>query len=103
MKRLRKGRTPPGPDIAGLRAFALEDDRLLPPAFVGRRDIIADIEHAVAQAAAGGTAVRGRTRLVFGAPGAGKTTLLNELARRARGRWTATRMRRYRSTANPGS
>ena len=86
MKRSRDGRTPPGPDIAGLRAFALEDDRLPPPAFVGRQDIIADIEHAVAQAAAGGAAVRGRTRLVFGAPGAGKTALLDELARRWRAR-----------------
>ena len=86
MKRSRDGRTPPGPDITGLRAFALEDDRLPPPAFVGRQGIIADIEHAVAQAAAGGTAVRGRTRLVFGAPGAGKTALLNELARRWRAR-----------------
>ena len=83
----RNGRTPPpGPDIAGLRAFALEDDRLPPPAFVGRQGIIADIEHAVAQAAAGGDAVRGRTRLVFGAPGAGKTALLHELARRWRAR-----------------
>ena len=86
MKNSRDGRTPPGPDVAGLQAFALEDDRLPPPAFVGRRDIIADIEHAVAQAAAGGTAVRGRTRLVFGAPGAGKTALLYELARRWRTR-----------------
>ena len=48
-------------DLAiGLRAFALEDDRLPPPVFVGREDIIADIEHAVAESAAGGTAVRGR-------------------------------------------
>ena len=86
MKNSRDGRTPPGPDVAGLQAFALEDDRLPPPAFVGRRDIIADIEPAVAQAAAGGTAVRGRTRLVFGAPGAGKTALLYELARRWRAR-----------------
>ena len=86
MKNSRDGRTPPGPDVAGLQAFALEDDRLPPPAFVGRRDIISDIEHAVAQAAAGGTAVRGRTRLVFGAPGAGKTALLYELARRWRAR-----------------
>ena len=87
MTNSRNGRTPPlGPDIAGLRAFALEDDRLPPRAFVGRQDIIADIEHAVTQAAAGGTAVRGRTRLVFGAPGAGKTALLNELARRWRAR-----------------
>ena len=82
----RDGRTPPGPDVAGLRAFALEDDRLPPAAFVGRHDIIADIERAVAQAAAGGAAVRGRTRLVFGAPGAGKTALLYELARRWRAR-----------------
>ena len=82
----RDGRTPPSPDVAGLQAFALEDDRLPPAAFVGRQDIIADIEHAVAQAAAGGAAVRGRTRLVFGAPGAGKTALLFELARRWRGR-----------------
>ena len=58
MKRSRDGRTPPGPGIAGLRAFALEDDRLPPPAFVGRRDIIADIEHAVAQSAAGGDLAR---------------------------------------------
>ena len=86
MKNSRDGRTPPGPDVAGLQAFALEDDRLPPPAFVGRRDIIADIEHAVARAAAGGAAVRGRTRLVFGAPGAGKTALLDELARRWRAR-----------------
>ena len=86
MKRPRDGRTPPGPDIAGLRAFALEDDRLPPAAFVGREDIIADIEHAVAESAAGDTAVRGRTRLVFGAPGAGKTALLCELARRWRTR-----------------
>ena len=86
MKSSRDGRTPPGPDIAGLRAFALEDDRLPPAAFVGRQDIIADIEHAVAQAAAGGDAVRGRTRLIFGAPGAGKTALLYELARRWRAR-----------------
>ena len=86
MKRSRDGRTPHGPDIAGLRAFALEDDRLPPPTFVGRQDIIADIEHAVAQAAAGGDAVRGRTRLVFGAPGVGKTALLYELARRWRAR-----------------
>ena len=86
MKNSRDGRTPPGPDVAGLQAFALEDDRLPPPAFVGRRDIIADIEHAVARAAAGGDAVRGRTRLVFGAPGAGKTALLDELARRWRAR-----------------
>jgi len=86
MKPSRDGRIPPGPDIAGLRAFALEDDRLPPAAFVGRQDIIADIEHAVAQAAAGGDAVRGRTRLVFGAPGAGKTALLYELARRWRAR-----------------
>ena len=86
MRSSRDGRSPPGPDVAGLRAFALEDDRLPPPAFVGRRDIIADIERAVAQAAAGGTAVRGRTRLVFGAPGAGKTALLYELARRWRAR-----------------
>ena len=86
MKNSRDGRTPPGPDVAGLQAFALEDDRLPPPAFVGRRDIIADIEHAVARAAAGGVAVRGRTRLVFGAPGAGKTALLDELARRWRAR-----------------
>ena len=82
----RDGRTPAGPDVAGLRAFALEDDRLPPAAFVGRQDIIADVEHAVAQAAAGGAAVRGRTRLVFGAPGAGKTALLYELARRWRER-----------------
>ena len=86
MKNSRDGRTPPGPDVAGLQAFALEDDRLPPPAFVGRQDIIADIEHAVAQSAAGGTAVRGRTRLVFGAPGAGKTALLYELARHWRAR-----------------
>ena len=86
MKHSSDGHAPPGPDIAGLRAFALEDDRLPPPAFVGRRDIIADIEHAVAEAAAGGAAVRGRTRLVFGAPGAGKTALLYELARRWRAR-----------------
>ena len=86
MKNSHGRRTPPGPDVAGLSAFALEDDRLPPAAFVGRRDIIADIEHAVAQAAAGGTAVRGRTRLVFGAPGAGKTALLHELARRWRAR-----------------
>lgn len=82
----RDGRLPPGPDVAGLRAFALEDDRLPPPAFVGRRDVIADIEHAAARAAEGGAAVRGRTRLVFGAPGAGKTSLLDELARRWRAR-----------------
>ena len=81
-----KRHAPSGPDIAGLRVFALEDDRLPPPAFVGRRDIIADIEHAVSEAAAGGAAVRGRTRLVFGAPGAGKTALLHELARRWRAR-----------------
>ena len=86
MKNSHEGHTPADPDIAGLRAFALEDDRLPPPAFVGRRDIIADIEHAVTESAAGGTAVRGRTRLVFGAPGAGKTALLNELARRWRAR-----------------
>ena len=42
MKSLREGHTPSGPDIAGMRAFALEDDRLPPPAFAGRRDIIAD-------------------------------------------------------------
>ena len=81
MKYSGDGRTPPRPDIAGLQAFAVEDDRLPLAAFVGRQDIIADIEHAVAQAAAGGAAVRGRTRLVFGAPGAGKTALLYELAR----------------------
>ena len=86
MKRSRDVRTPAGPDVAGLQAFALEDDRLPPAAFVGRQDIIADIEPAVAQAAAGGAAVRGRTRLVFGAPGAGKTALLYELARRWRAR-----------------
>ena len=86
MKNSRDGRTPPGPDVAGLEAFALEDDRLPPPAFVGRREIIADIERAVAQAAAGGAAVRGRTRLLVGAPGAGKTALLDELARRWRAR-----------------
>jgi len=79
----------PGPDIAGLRAFALEDDRLPPAAFVGRQDVIADIERAVAEASAGGVAVRGRTRLIFGAPGAGKTALLHELARRWRARVTA--------------
>ena len=82
----RDDRTAPGPDIAGLQAFALEDDRLPPAAFVGRQDIIADVEHAVAGASAGGAAVRGRTRLVFGAPGAGKTALLHELARRWRAR-----------------
>lgn len=82
----RNDRTAPGPDIADLRAFSLEDDRLPPAAFVGRQDIIADIEHAVAVASAGGAAVRGRTRLVFGAPGAGKTALLHELARRWRAR-----------------
>ena len=80
------GRARPGPDVAGLRAFALEDDRLPPAAFVGRHDIIADVERAVARAAEGGTAVRGRTRLVLGAPGAGKTALLYELARRWRAR-----------------
>ena len=82
----RDSRATTGPDVAGLRAFALEDDRLPPAAFVGRQDIIADIEHAVAEGAAGGAAVRGRTRLVFGAPGAGKTALLHELARRWRAR-----------------
>lgn len=76
MKNPRDGRLPPRPDVAGLRAFALEDDRLPPPAFVGRRDVITDIERAAARAAEGGAAVRGRTRLVFGAPGAGKTSLL---------------------------
>ena len=86
MKNPREGRPPLGPDVAGLRAFAFEDDRLPPPAFVGRRDVIADVERAVAEAAAGGAAVRGRTRLVFGAPGAGKTSLLDELARRWRAR-----------------
>ena len=50
------------------------------------RRAVAEIEHAVAQAAADGTAVRGRTRLVFGAPGAGKTALPHELARRGRAR-----------------
>ena len=88
MTSARDGRTPAGPDVAGLQAFALEDDRLPPAAFVGRQDIIADIERAVARAAAGGAAVRGRTRLVFGAPGAGKTALLHELARRWRARAT---------------
>ena len=86
MKNPCSARPPFGPDIAGLRAFAFEDDRLPPPAFVGRREVIADIERAVAEAAAGGAAVRGRTRLVFGAPGAGKTSLLDELARRWRAR-----------------
>ena len=80
----RNDRAAPDPDIAGLRAFSLEDDRLPPAAFVGRRDIIEDIEHAVEETSAGGAAVRGRTRLVFGAPGAGKTALLHELARRWR-------------------
>ena len=72
------------PDIAGLRTFSEQDDRSPAPVFVGRAEVLADVERTVRWVAHGDA--QGGIRLVYGAPGAGKSALLDELAKRWRAR-----------------
>ena len=84
-------------DTEGLLDFIARGEKSPPPVFVGREDVLEDIE------AAGETVwdddpnahgVPGMTRIVQGAPGAGKTSILAELARRSAERDGAPRQSR---------
>ena len=77
------------PDIEGLREFQITDDRELTPFFVGRTDVIADIENNCLRRfknwqLSKPAAMAGATRLIQGAPGAGKTAILDFLTERWR-------------------
>ena len=80
-------------DIDGLRKFVRIRDRSDPPYFVGRKDVIADIEDTCRAMwknhRAGVPQDKGITRIIHGAPGAGKTSLIGHFDQR----WS--RARRY--------
>ncbi len=74
-------------DQDALRAFVDGGDKSPPPVFVGRADILEDIERkaSLAWKGAGAAAhgIPGVTRIVQGAPGAGKSSILAELRSRS--------------------
>ena len=71
--------------VEKLEEFRAEGQRVYPPVFVGREDVIRDIEHTADivyrkwKAGTPGASRHGLTRLVQGAPGAGKTSLLTHM------------------------
>ena len=78
------------PNIAGLREFSRISDRKLTPFFVGRSEVLEDIEWTCSQAFQdyrAGRRTEDATRLIQGAPGAGKTAILGFLEER----WNARR------------
>ena len=67
-------------DRSGLHDFIKKSDKRLPPAFVGREDVLADIVGTADRAwEERDSGSRGETRIVQGAPGAGKTSVLLKL------------------------
>ena len=73
-----------------LRRYVKREARAAPPVFVGRRDVVRDLEKAAAatlDAWRAGEDFPGLTRVVQGAPGAGKSSLLAHLRRK----WEAAR------------
>ncbi len=78
--------------IDELRVFVNETEKEPPPVFVGREDLLTDIE---VKATTGwekhGRGLAGNTIVVQGAPGAGKSSLLVELEKRNNGEGERTR------------
>ncbi len=72
-------------DREGLRAFVDSGDKSPPPVFVGRADVLEDIEGKADLAWKGAAAhgIPGLTRIIQGAPGAGKSSILAELKSRS--------------------
>ena len=80
---------PAGPDRTLVEEFSLIEDRADPAVFVGRQDIIQDIEancRAAMRRVRNGEKAAGKTFLIQGAPGAGKSALLSHLVKRWDGR-----------------
>lgn len=73
--------------LAKLRTFARASEGEPPPIFVGRKDILVDIEEVAKEAWQGNHAtahgISKSTRIVQGAPGAGKSSLIAELVSRS--------------------
>ncbi len=73
-------------DREGLQEFVASGDKSPPPVFVGRKEILQDIEAASRRSWKGWEALAhgnpGETRVVQGAPGAGKSSIIVELTNR---------------------
>ncbi len=73
--------------LAKLKAFARASDGEPPPIFVGRKDILINIEEVAKEAWHGNHAaahdMSKSTRIVQGAPSAGKSSLIAELVSRS--------------------
>ncbi len=74
-------------DAEGLQDFIARGEKSPPPVFVGRKNVLADIEAVggVMSNARGSDmhGVPGMTRIIHGAPGAGKSSVLAELVKRS--------------------
>ena len=74
-------------DREGLQDFVASGDKSPPPVFVGRKEILQDIELASRRSWKGWEAMAhgnpGETRILQGAPGAGKSSIIAELKRRS--------------------
>ena len=75
-----------GPDLEQAKAYSMPWERLSPPFFVGRKEVINQIENCcrlakqkIAANEPGQDFASGLTFLIQGAPGAGKTSLLSHL------------------------
>ena len=73
-------------DREGLQEFVASGDKSPPPVFVGRKEILQDIEATSRRSWKGSEALvhgnPGETRVVQGAPGAGKSSIIVELTNR---------------------
>ena len=67
-----------------MRAYADDLERTAPPVFVGRRNLLDDLERAVARVADANP--RGMTRIIQGVPGAGKSSLCDEFLASVQGK-----------------
>ncbi len=74
-----------GFDTDGLQDFVRKGEKSPPPVFVGRENVIGDIQRAAADAWRPGPrhGQPGATRVLRGAPGAGKSSILAELEARS--------------------
>lgn len=74
-------------DRVGLKNFVFDGEKLPPPVFVGRQDVLDDIILAANRAwVFRAHGYPGATRIVHGAPGAGKSSLIDEVKNRLKSR-----------------
>lgn len=85
-------------DAEGIQDFIKRGEKSQPPVFVGRKNVLDDIETVGGlmsnNRTSGMHGVPGMTRIIQGAPGAGKSSVLAELAKRSVGRSDALRQSR---------